>query len=66
MTGAIKHMDFSTGDIPQADIIILTHKLSRDYVLGSETVHALVGVDLQVRRNEFTAIMGPSGSGNPL
>ncbi len=63
MTGAIKHMDFSTGDIPQADIIILTYKLSRDYVLGSETVHALRQVDLQVRRNEFTAIMGPSGSG---
>ena len=26
-------------------------------------VHALRGVDLQIRRNEFTAIMGPSGSG---
>ena len=56
-------MDFQTGDIPQPDIIILTHKLSRDYELGAETVHALRDVDLQVRRNEFTAIMGPSGSG---
>ena len=32
-------------------------------MLGTETVHALRGVDLQIRRNEFTAIMGPSGSG---
>lgn len=56
-------MDFATGDIPQPDIIILTHKLSRDYELGAETVHALCDVDLQIRRNEFTAIMGPSGSG---
>ncbi len=63
MTGALKHMDFSTGDIPQPDIIILTHKLTRDYVLGSEVVHALRDVSLQVKQNEFTAIMGPSGSG---
>jgi putative ABC transport system ATP-binding protein len=56
-------MDFATGDIPQPDIIILTHKLKRDYEMGSEVVRALQGVDLQVRRNEFTAIMGPSGSG---
>ena len=58
-----KHMDFTTGDTPLPDIIILTHKLTRDYELGAEVVHALRGVDLQIRRNEFTAIMGPSGSG---
>ncbi len=63
MTGALKHMDFSTGDVPQPDIVILTHKLTRDYVLGSEVVHALRDVSLQVKQNEFTAIMGPSGSG---
>jgi putative ABC transport system ATP-binding protein len=63
MTDPVKHMDFATGDIPQPDIIILTHKLSRDYSLGAETVHALREVNLQVKRNEFTAIMGPSGSG---
>jgi putative ABC transport system ATP-binding protein len=44
-------------------MVILTYKLARDYVLGTETVHALRGVDIQIRRNEFTAIMGPSGSG---
>jgi putative ABC transport system ATP-binding protein len=56
-------MDFNTGDMPLPDIIILTHNLSREYTLGSETVHALRGVDIQIKRNEFTAIMGPSGSG---
>jgi putative ABC transport system ATP-binding protein len=59
----IKHIDFRTGDIPTADVIILTHKLTRDYVLGAEVVHALRRVNLQIKRNEFTAIMGPSGSG---
>ena len=63
MTDAIRHQEFRTGDTPLPDVIILTHKLARDYVLGTETVHALRGVDLQIRRNEFTAIMGPSGSG---
>ncbi|MCI0433590.1 MAG: ABC transporter ATP-binding protein [Gemmatimonadetes bacterium] len=43
--------------------VILTRGLTKDYQLGSETVHALRGVDLTVERNEFIAIMGPSGSG---
>jgi putative ABC transport system ATP-binding protein len=63
MTAAASPQHFHTGDVPQPDIIILTHKLTREYQMGAETVHALSGVDLQIRRNEFTAIMGPSGSG---
>jgi putative ABC transport system ATP-binding protein len=45
------------------DPVIRTHELSKDYVLGAETVHALRSVDLEVERNEYVAIMGPSGSG---
>ncbi len=63
MTGAAQPMDFRTGDIPTPDIVILTHKLTRHYELGAEVVRALNGVDLQIRKNEFVAIMGPSGSG---
>ena len=43
--------------------VIHTESLTKDYVLGAETVHALRGVDLDIRRNEYVAIMGPSGSG---
>ncbi|MGA2384821.1 MAG: ABC transporter ATP-binding protein [Gemmatimonadales bacterium] len=31
--------------------------------MGGEVVRALRGVDLEIRRNEFVAVMGPSGSG---
>jgi putative ABC transport system ATP-binding protein len=46
-----------------SDAIIRTEGLVKDYVLGAETVHAVRGVDLEIRVGEFVAIMGPSGSG---
>jgi putative ABC transport system ATP-binding protein len=54
---------FHTGETPQPDVVILTHKLTREYDIGGEVVRALRGVDIQIRKNEFVAIMGPSGSG---
>jgi len=45
------------------EVIIETHDLKKLYQMGSETIHALAGVDMQIQRNEYIAIMGPSGSG---
>ena len=56
-------LEFRTGDTPLPDVVILTHNLAREYEIGAEIVRALRGVDIQIRRNEFVAIMGPSGSG---
>jgi putative ABC transport system ATP-binding protein len=44
-------------------VVIDIEKITKHYVMGEETVHALRGVTLQIRRNEYIAIMGPSGSG---
>jgi putative ABC transport system ATP-binding protein len=45
------------------EVIIRTEGLVKDYVLGAETVHAVAGVDMELRVGEFVAMMGPSGSG---
>ena len=37
--------------------------IKKDYPAGDGTVHALKGIDLQFRRNEFVSILGPSGCG---
>lgn len=43
--------------------VIRVSGLTKTYAMGSETIHALDGVDLDVDHNEYVAIMGPSGSG---
>ncbi|MBN1125330.1 MAG: ABC transporter ATP-binding protein [Sedimentisphaerales bacterium] len=43
--------------------MIRLHDIIRIYRMGSESIHALDGVDLDVYENEYVAIMGQSGSG---
>jgi putative ABC transport system ATP-binding protein len=44
-------------------IIIRTWDLMKTYVMGDQTIHAVSGVDIEIRKGEYVAIMGPSGSG---
>jgi putative ABC transport system ATP-binding protein len=43
--------------------IIRTEGLERRYAMGRAAIHALRGISLVVQRNEYVAIMGPSGGG---
>jgi len=44
-------------------IVIRTYNLWKTYVMGDQEIHAVSGVDIEIKRGEYVAIMGPSGSG---
>lgn len=48
---------------PHPGDVIVTNDLWKTYEMGDQQVHALRGVDIRIRNNEYVAIMGPSGSG---
>jgi putative ABC transport system ATP-binding protein len=50
-------------DLVDSGIVIRTEGLTKTYEMGAEQVHALQGVDVEIRKGEYVAIMGPSGSG---
>jgi putative ABC transport system ATP-binding protein len=50
-------------DLVDGKIVIRTENLVKTYEMGAEQVHALQGVDVEISKGEYVAIMGPSGSG---
>jgi putative ABC transport system ATP-binding protein len=44
-------------------IVIRTYDLWKTYMMGDQEIHAVSGVDIEIKRGEYVAIMGPSGSG---
>ena len=54
-----------TATAPSADTapLVVLREIVKSYQLGKTVVPALQGVDLEIRRGEFTVVMGPSGSG---
>jgi putative ABC transport system ATP-binding protein len=53
----------ANADGPHPGDVIVTDNLWKTYEMGDQLVHALRGIDIRIRHNEYVAIMGPSGSG---
>ena len=50
-------------NLKREGIVIRTFDLWKTYVMGDQEIHAVSGVDIEIKRGEYVAIMGPSGSG---
>ncbi|MEM7801986.1 MAG: ATP-binding cassette domain-containing protein, partial [Chloroflexota bacterium] len=55
--------DTSQATTDDQPAIIEMERITKTYQMGTQVVHALRGVNLEIKRGEFVAIMGPSGSG---
>ena len=63
MTSTMPDPTLTNAEGPLAGDVIVTSNLWKTYEMGDQQVHALRGVNLRIRHNEYVAIMGPSGSG---
>src|SRR5208282_6093293 len=62
-TAAGTEHDARAEELRRDNIVIRTYDIWKTYVMGDQEIHAVSGVDLEIRRGEYVAIMGPSGSG---
>jgi putative ABC transport system ATP-binding protein len=62
MAGVLEQADLGA-ELKRQGVVIRTYGLWKTYIMGDQEIHAVSGVDIEIRRGEYVAIMGPSGSG---
>jgi putative ABC transport system ATP-binding protein len=63
MSTATAERNSRSEQLKRDNIVIRTFDLWKTYVMGDQEIHAVSGVDVEIKRGEYVAIMGPSGSG---
>jgi putative ABC transport system ATP-binding protein len=64
MAEALAEQALEKGERLKRDgIVIRTYNLWKSYEMGDQVINAVSGVDIEIHRGEYVAIMGPSGSG---
>ena len=51
------------GSAPKTEYVVRAKDVTKEFKMGNETVRALKGISLDIKRGEYISIMGPSGSG---
>jgi putative ABC transport system ATP-binding protein len=51
------------GSEPKTEYVVRAKDVTKEFKMGTEVVHALKGISLDIKRGEYISIMGPSGSG---
>ncbi len=63
MNAAVGELNERGEQLKRDGVVIRTYDLWKTYLMGDQEIHAVSGVDVEIRRGEYVAIMGPSGSG---
>ena len=65
MTEAVAEKELAErgAQLKRDGVVIRAYDLWKTYMMGDQEIHAVSGVDIEIKRGEYVAIMGPSGSG---
>jgi len=61
--GEKAHFSSDFGHVSKGDAVVRVENVHKKFILGNQIIHILKGVNVEIKRGEFTMLMGPSGCG---